>query len=89
MDILNDPVKAARLARVMMDNIGLYQEQEVKSGINADNIFDVLKEHIEEARLEFNKRVTPEIAASKAFDTAIVDVLIKRAYKHKVRKGGQ
>jgi hypothetical protein len=73
----------------MMDNIGLYQEELVKNGINADNIFDLLAGHIEEARMEFAKRVTPELAASKMFDSAIVDVLIMRAYRHKKPKDGK
>lgn len=86
MNLISDEIKANRLARVMMDNIGLYEESLVKTGINADNIFDLLHDHIEEARMEYNKRVTPEIAESKLFDTAVVDVLIKRAYKHKTDK---
>ena len=89
MEIISDETRANRLARVMMDNIGLYQEELVKSGINADNIFDLLADHIEEARMEFAKRVTPEIAASKMFDSAIVDVLIMRAYRHKKPKDGK
>lgn len=87
MELISDEIRANRLARVMMDNIGLYQEDLVKNGINADNIFDLLADHIEEARVEFAKRVTPEIAATKMFDTAIVDVLIMRAYKHRKPKG--
>lgn len=83
MELITDETRTKRLARVMMDNLGQYEEKLVKQGINEGTIFDLLDAHIEEAREEFNKRVAPVIAASKIFDYAIVDVLIKRAYKHK------
>lgn len=86
MERISDLDRAKRLARVIMDNIGLYEEDLVRQGINNDNIFDLLHDKIEEARNEFASRVTEEISGSKIFDSALVDVLIKRAYKHKVPK---
>lgn len=83
MSLLSDEIKAARLARVLMNDIGAYYPELVEKGIKDDNIFDLLHDHIEEARTEFNKRVIPEFAASKMIDIAIVDVLIKRAFKYK------
>ena len=82
MDLIYDEVKARRLARVMMDNVEQYNQALVKKGIEEGTIFELLHDQIEEARIEFNGRVAPELAASKLFDYAIVDVLIKRAYKH-------
>jgi hypothetical protein len=82
MSLISDEVKAARLARVFMNDIGAYYPALVEQGIKNDNIFDLLHDHIEEARTEFNKRVIPEFAASKMMDTAVVDILIKRAYNY-------
>jgi hypothetical protein len=80
MELISDEKRANRLARVMMDNIEQYYPELVEKGINEHNIFDLVHDHIEESRIEFNKRVTPEVAATKIFDYAIVDVLIKRAW---------
>ena len=82
MSLITDEIKARRLARVFMDDIGQYYPEMVEKGIQESTIFELLHDHIEEARTEFNKRVIPEFAASKMFDYAIVDVLIKRAYKY-------
>lgn len=86
MELIFDEVKANRLARVMMDNIEQYNQDLVKKGIEEGTIFELLHEQIEEARSEFAMRVIPELASSKLFDYAIVDVLIKRAYKHRGAK---
>lgn len=82
MELIHDEVKARRLARVMMDNVEQYNPALVKKGIEEGTIFELLHDQIEEARSEFNARVIPELAATSLFDYAIVDVLIKRAYKH-------
>jgi hypothetical protein len=87
MELISDEKRAMRAARVYMDDIGQYYPKLVEQGIKEHNIFELMHEHIEEARLDFNKRVSPEIAASKIFDYAIVDVLIKRAYKYESDKG--
>jgi len=86
VELITDEVKARRLARVMMDNVKQYNPALVKKGIEEGTIFELLHEQIEEARNEFNMRVSQEFIESKLFDYAIVDVLIKRAYKHKGAK---
>jgi hypothetical protein len=86
MELIHDEVKARRLARVMMDNVEQYNPDLVKKGIEEGTIFELLHDQIEEARNEFNMRVNQELAASKLFDYAIVDVLVKRAYKHRGAK---
>lgn len=86
MALIHDEVKARRLARVMMDNVEQYNPALVKKGIEEGSIFELLHEQIEEARTEFNARVAAEFVNSKLFDYAIVDVLIKRAYKHQDAK---
>lgn len=86
MELISDEEKAKRAARVYMDDIAQYYPDLVEKGIQESTIFDLLHEHIEESRIDFNKRVIPEFAASKIFDYAIVDVLIKRAYKYNAPK---
>ena len=83
MNIIKDENRASRLARVMMDDIGQYFPQLVEQGINEDNIFDLLHDKIEEARLEFDKLVSPDLDRTKLFNSALVNILIKRAYKYK------
>jgi hypothetical protein len=80
---ISDEKLARRLARVAADDIRIYNPELIMRGIVEHNIFELLHEHIEEARKEFNKRVTPEIVASNIFDFALIDVLIHRAYKNK------
>lgn len=86
MELISDEERAKRIARVYMDNIAQYYPELVEKGIKESTIFDLLHEHIEEARVDFNNRVIPEFAASKIFDYAIVDVLVKRAYKYNAPK---
>jgi len=86
MNLITDESKAARLARVIMDNIAQYHPDVVKKGIQEDNIFDLLDDKIAEARMEFEKMVSPALDRKKLFDTALVNVLIKRAYKFKTKE---
>ncbi|MDK9716866.1 MAG: hypothetical protein OEL57_03040 [Trichlorobacter sp.] len=86
MQLIQDEVKARRLARVMMDNVEQYNPALVKMGIEEGTIFELLHDQIEEARVEFNMWVIPELTTSRLFDYAIVDVLVKRAYKHREAK---
>lgn len=68
MELIHDEIKARRLARVMMDNVEQYNPTLVKKGIEEDTIFELLHDQIEEARVEFNMRVIPELTTSKLFD---------------------
>jgi serine/threonine protein phosphatase 1 len=83
--LIEDEKRAIRIARVMMDDIGQYHPELVKRGINEDNIFELLHDQIEEARMEFELRVSSHLDRTKIFNSAIVNVLIKRAYKHKTK----
>jgi len=71
-------MKAIRLARAIASDILLYNEQKVVHGIEQDNLFDVLRDEIEEGRELFKSRVSPELfSRTNFFDRAIVDVVIK------------
>ncbi len=71
-------MKAMRLARAIASDISLYNEQKIIQGIEQDNLFDVLKDEIEEGRELFRSRVSSEIfSRTNFFDRAIVDIVIK------------
>lgn len=67
-----------RLARAIASDISLYNEQKIVRGIEQDNLFETLKDEIEEGRELFKSRVSKEIFThTNFFDRAIVDVIIK------------
>jgi hypothetical protein len=71
-------MKAMRLARAIASDISLYNERKIVQGIEQDNLFEVLKDEIEEGRELFKSRVSPEIfERTNYFDRAIIDVVIK------------
>jgi hypothetical protein len=73
-----EKVKAMRLARAIASDISLYNEQKIIKGIEQDNLFDVLKEEIEEGRELYKSRVSPEVyTTTNFFDRAIVDIVIR------------
>jgi hypothetical protein len=81
MNFIDNPDQARRLARAIISDVAIYNREKVEEGIKNDSIFEVLAEQLEEGRQHFNSRVSPELANSKLFDLAVVDVLIKRAGK--------
>jgi len=81
MALIDNSEQARRLARAIVSDVAIYNREKVEQGIREDSIFDLLEAELEEGRQHFSSRVTPEIAASKVFDLAVIDVLIKRAGK--------
>ena len=77
MALIDKPERARQLARAIASDLTLYHEKEIVEGIENDNLFDVMNEHIEEGRALFKSRVTPDIYALNIYDRAIVDVMIK------------
>ena len=73
---------AFRLARAIVSDIALYNQEKVKDGIKNDSVFDVLSEELEEGREHFYGRVSPDLDdRDHLYDRAIVDVMIKQAGK--------
>jgi len=71
-------MKAMRLARAIASDISLYNVDKITKGIEQDNLFEVLKDEIEEGRELFKSRVSSEIFThTNFFDRAICDVVIK------------
>jgi hypothetical protein len=81
MSLIEKPDLAKRLARAILSDVALYNPEKVENGIKNDNIFDVLKEELEEGRQHFYSRVSPDLNVDGIYDIAVVDVLIKRAGK--------
>lgn len=73
-----EKVKAMRLARAIASDISLYNEQKIVKGIEQDNLFDVLKDEIEEGRELYKSRVTKELFTSTNFyERAIIDIVLR------------
>ena len=81
MSMIDNPDLAKRLARAILSDVAMYNPEKVEKGIKDDNIFDVLKDELEEGRQHFYSRVSPDLNADGIYDIAVVDVLIKRAGK--------
>jgi hypothetical protein len=73
-----EKTKAMRLARAIASDISLYNEKKIVKGIEQDNLFETLKDEIEEGRELFKSRVSAEIfTKTNYFDRAVCDVIIK------------
>jgi hypothetical protein len=80
--LVDNPKLAFRLARAIISDIALYNQEKVKEGIKNDSIFEVLTEELQEGRDHFHGRVSPELEdRDHLYDRAIVDVMIKQAGK--------
>lgn len=70
--------KAARLARAIASDISLYNEQKIVRGIEQDNLFEVLKDELEEGREHYKTRVSKDVFTKcNFFERAIIDVILK------------
>jgi len=81
MNMIDNPDQAKRLARAILSDVAMYNKEKVENGIKNDNIFDALKEELEEGRQHFLSRVSTEVNPDLIYEIAVVDVLIKRAGK--------
>lgn len=67
-----------RLARAIASDISLYNEEKIVQGIQQDNLFDVLKEELDEGLNLYKSRVSPQLFESTNFYyRAVVDVIVK------------
>lgn len=73
-----EKAKAIRLARAIASDISLYNEQKIIRGIEQDNLFDLLKDELEEGRELYKSRVSQEIFTKTNFyDRAVVDIVVR------------
>ncbi|MBN2427347.1 MAG: hypothetical protein JXK94_03325 [Deltaproteobacteria bacterium] len=78
--LVNNPELAFRLARAIVSDIALYNQDKVQEGIKNDSIFDLLNEELIEGKEHFFSRVSSDIPDREhLYDRAIVDVMIKQA----------
>jgi hypothetical protein len=76
--LIDKPERARQFARAIASDLAMYNEAKLVQGIQNDNLFDLMKDEIDEGRAHFQSRVTPDIAATNLFDRALVDILIKQ-----------
>lgn len=81
MNVITTREQAARLARAIVSDVAIYNQEKVENGIKNDIIFDLLSDEIEEGRQHFYSRVAPELDPERMYDLTLVDILIKRAGK--------
>ncbi len=58
--LVDNPKLAFRLARAIVSDIALYNQEKVKEGIKNDSVFEVLQEELAEGREHFYGRVSPD-----------------------------
>jgi hypothetical protein len=82
--MIKKPDEAKRLARTIISDIVLYNQQKVKEGIEKDSLFDVLTDELAEGKKYYESMVEEEIRQStNFFNEALVDVLLKQNAKIK------
>jgi hypothetical protein len=70
--------RARRLARLIMSDIILYNQEKIAEGIKNDTLFEVLEDVLAEGRRYYEKNVDPAVAAqADYFNLAVVDILVK------------
>lgn len=76
--MIDTPEAAMRLARAIASDISLYNEEKIVQGIQQDNLFDVLKDELDEGMNLYRSRVSPQLFESTNFyNRAVVDVIVK------------
>lgn len=84
MRMIKKPDEAKRLARTIISDIVLYNQQKVKEGIEKDSLFDVLTDELAEGKKYYESMVEEEVRQStNFFNEALVDVLLKQNAKIK------
>jgi hypothetical protein len=79
---ITDHVKAKRLARTILSDIALYNQEKIEKGIKNDNLFEILKVDLEKGEDLYKSRVAPEIVENTSyFNHAVVDILVMKGGK--------
>lgn len=84
MRLITNEDEAKRLARTILSDIYLYNQQKVKEGIEKDSLFDVLSEELSEGRKYYESMVDPSLREqTNFFNEAVIDVMLKQGGKIK------
>ncbi|MCH6561480.1 MAG: hypothetical protein O7B23_05045 [Deltaproteobacteria bacterium] len=79
MERISDPERARRMARVLFSDMVAYAGDQIRIGLEKDDLFTRLKREIEQIRVFFERNVDPALpGAERIFNFALVDVLIAR-----------
>ncbi len=81
MERICDPRRARRLARVIFSDISVYAGEQLRIGIEKDDLLDRLAPQIEQARVFYEYNVDASLLdRERIFNHALVDVLV---YAHR------
>ncbi len=76
-DPIRDARRARRLARVLFSDLAAYAGDQLRLGLEKDDLFTRLAPDIARARDFYHSRVDPELPeAERILDFALVDILI-------------
>ena len=79
MSLINDEKSAVRLARTIMSDLALYNQDKIRHSIKNDSLFEDMAGQLEEGRKLYNSRVDPAMPGRwTPYNRAIVDVLVKQ-----------
>ncbi len=79
MERISDPERARRMARVLFSDMVAYAGDQIRIGLEKDDLFTRLKREIEQVRVFYEQNVDPALpGAERIFNFALVDVLIAR-----------
>jgi hypothetical protein len=86
MPLIETEEAARRLARAIASDVSLYNEEKITKGFQNDDLFDALKDEIEEGRQLYKSRVSADLYERNFYGRALVDILVKskRHIKSKV-----
>jgi len=74
-----DPQRAGRLARVLISDIVMEFGEQIRTGLEKDDLFERLGPEIERARVFYRARVADDLERrEQIFDWAVVDGLLAR-----------
>ncbi len=84
MRMIKKPDEAKRLARTIISDIVMYNQQKVKEGIEKDSLFEVLTDELAEGKKYYESMVVEDIReTSNFFNEALVDVMLQQSAKIK------
>jgi hypothetical protein len=79
MSLIDNASDANRLARTIMSDIALYNQDKIRHSIKNDSLFEDIADQLTEGRNLYNARVDPAMPGRWIpYNRAIVDVLVKQ-----------
>ena len=73
-----DHAKAQRLARTIVSDIALYNQEAVQDGIKNGNLRQTLEQFLDEGREHYKEKVSPEIQSSTDYFNDAVEAFVAR-----------